>query len=97
MRGDVLIVCSYRFGLADRIIRLDCASMFANNQRMNWQKITTELVAEVGSQHKLAELAMCSERNLASILAGRSEPSYALGDRLIRMHDQMREMRPRKK
>lgn len=67
--------------------------MHGKNCGMNWQKITTELLAAFGTKAKLAKLAICSEAHITAILAGKTEPSYSVGDRLIRMHDQMREMR----
>jgi len=63
---------------------------------MNFAKITTELTTELGVE-KLAELAMCRASVLEAIATGRREPTYAVGDRLIRMHDSMREMKRRTK
>jgi len=59
---------------------------------MNWQKITQELINELGSMDKLCKLAMCTQRQIERVMRGQS-PSYELGDRLIRMHDSMKEMR----
>ena len=60
---------------------------------MNWKKITHELHAALGSKAKLSQLAMCSDSQITAIMDGRAEPSYSLGDRLIRMHDSMKESR----
>lgn len=65
---------------------------------MNYfQRITLELAESYGSVERLARLAMTTPATIKRICAGKSEPTYSLGDRLMRMHASLMDAEERKK
>ena len=60
-----------------------------------WQRITLELIDGYGSEERLAKLAMCQVSQIRRIAAGKVEPTYSLGERLMRMHASFLDSRAR--
>ncbi len=54
-----------------------------------WQRITLELIEAYGSIERVAKLAICGPSLIRRVAAGRTEPTYSVGDRLMRMHQSM--------
>ncbi|WP_315384729.1 helix-turn-helix transcriptional regulator [Microvirgula aerodenitrificans] len=62
---------------------------------MDWQKIIRDLIEHGLTQNEISAAADISQSHISAILNGkRLQPSWAIGERLIRLHRKVTKRKP---